>query len=78
MNPIVIVGRGKLTDAVCMGLREFPIVRRQDISEDWPYAKIVLVLQDQGGSFVDVQTEELLRHRGIPWLGAYVSDGEGW
>lgn len=77
MNTVVIMGEGKLADTLCKRLSEFSVIRRTDFSKDIPDAKLVLVLLEQDYPSLPSEAEEKLRTRGIPWLCAYVSLGEG-
>ncbi|QHT61137.1 TOMM precursor leader peptide-binding protein [Paenibacillus lycopersici] len=75
MNTVVVIGEGMLADTVSKLLPGVRVVRRPDFGEDLPFADLVVVV---GGSpSVHLQAEELLRPRGLPWLGCYVSNGEG-
>ncbi|MFE5318466.1 TOMM precursor leader peptide-binding protein [Paenibacillus sp. NPDC056579] len=75
MNTVIIIGEGLLADTVSKYLLGFPIVRRSAFGEALPPAGLVLVLG--GDSSTHLQAEEILRPLRIPWLGCYVSDGEG-
>jgi ribosomal protein S12 methylthiotransferase accessory factor len=77
LNTLVIVGEGILADTVCRYLSGFQLVRRPDLSEALPPAELVLVLQDQEDSSVNLKAEGLLQPRGTLWLCAYTSSGAG-
>ncbi|MNJ30518.1 YcaO-like family protein [compost metagenome] len=77
MNSVVIVGEGILADAVYKRMSEFLPVRRKDFSETIPVTDLVLVLEEQDSSSIYLEAEQVLRPRGIPWLCAYISLGEG-
>lgn len=77
MNTVAIIGEGMLADAVCKRLSGLLLVRRKDFSEDIPTVDLVLVLQEEDNSSYYFEAEQMLRPRGIPWLCAYVSLGEG-
>lgn len=77
MNTVAIIGEGMLADAVYKRLSGLSLVRRKDFSEDIPAVDLVLVLQDEDNSSYYLEAEQMLRPRGIPWLCAYVSLGEG-
>lgn len=77
MNTIAIIGEGILADAVYKRLSRLSPVRRKDLSEDIPAVDLVLVLKDEESSSYFYEAEQVLRIRGIPWLCAYVSLGEG-
>ncbi|MEC0239804.1 TOMM precursor leader peptide-binding protein [Paenibacillus dokdonensis] len=77
MNTVAIIGEGMLADAVCKRLSRLLLVRRKDFSKDIPAADMVLVLKDEDNSSYYYEAEQMLGPRGIPWLCAYVSLGEG-
>lgn len=77
MNSVVIIGEGMLADAVCKRMSRFSLVRRKDFSEDMPAADLVLALEEQDNPSFYLDAEQVLRPRGIPWLCAYLSLGEG-
>ncbi|TCZ77067.1 TOMM precursor leader peptide-binding protein [Paenibacillus albiflavus] len=79
MNTVAIIGEGILADTVCKHLSGLTLVRRKDFSEDIPAVDLVLVLYEGGNSTSSYyyEAEQMLRPRGIPWLCAYVSLGEG-
>ena len=77
MNTVAIIGEGLLADTVYKRLSGLVIVRRKDFSEDIPTVDLVLVLQEEDNSSYYFEAEQMLRPRGIPWLRAYVSLGEG-
>ncbi|MEF2965861.1 TOMM precursor leader peptide-binding protein [Paenibacillus sp. M1] len=77
MNTVAIIGEGMLADTVCKRLSRFLLVRRKDFSEDLPAVDLVLVLNDEDNSSYYYEAEQKLRPRGIPWLCAYISLGEG-
>ncbi|SHE11681.1 bacteriocin biosynthesis docking scaffold, SagD family [Chlamydia abortus] len=77
MNPVVIVGNGRLADAVCKQLSGLPIVHRPDFGDSVPAAGLVWVVQDQSDSALNVEAEKLLRPRGLPWSRACLSREEG-
>jgi ribosomal protein S12 methylthiotransferase accessory factor len=66
-----------LADTVCKRLSRHLLVRRKDFSEDIPDVDLVLVLQEEDNSSYYFEAEKMLRPRGITWLCAYVSLGEG-
>lgn len=77
MNTVAIIGEGILADAVCKRLSGRLLVRRQDLNEDLPAVDLAIVLRDEENSSFFNKAGQLLKQRGIPWLSAYVSLGEG-
>ncbi|WMT39670.1 TOMM precursor leader peptide-binding protein [Paenibacillus sp. D2_2] len=77
MNTVAVIGEGILADAVCKRLSSISFVRKKDLSEDIPAVDLVLMLKDEDNSTYYYEAEKLLRPRGIPWLCAHVSLGEG-
>ncbi|GGH19959.1 TOMM precursor leader peptide-binding protein [Paenibacillus segetis] len=77
MNTVAIIGEGNLADTVCKCLSGLVLVRSKDFSEAIPSVDLVLVLQDEDNSSFFYEADQMLRPRGMPWLCAYVSLGEG-
>jgi len=77
LNTVAVIGEGILADTVCKHLSGLTLVRRKDFSEDIPTVDLVLVLQEEDNSSYYFEAEQIMRPRGIPWLCAYVSLGEG-
>ncbi|MDN4071325.1 TOMM precursor leader peptide-binding protein [Paenibacillus vini] len=77
MNSVAIIGEGTLAAAVSKLLSEYSPIQRKDFSEEIPAVDLVLVLNDEDNSSTIYEAEQKLTSRGIPWLNAYISLGEG-
>ncbi|MCZ8511835.1 TOMM precursor leader peptide-binding protein [Paenibacillus filicis] len=76
---VTVFGEGRLAEMVCKELApEYPIVRRRSFGSGAPGAAgLALVLQDGWNPNAAHMAEEWLAKAGIPWLGAFISFGEG-
>jgi ribosomal protein S12 methylthiotransferase accessory factor len=76
---VLVIGDGLLTDFVCGELSaDCRLVRQRDIMSGLPEAAdLALVLQDAWNPSVHSMAEEIFQRTGIPWLGGFVSFGEG-
>lgn len=76
---VAVVGEGQLADFVCHELSGLcKVMRQTDFTTDVPEAAaLVLVLQNDGRPCINLKAEEVLRPKGIPWLGGFVSLEEG-
>ncbi|WP_240414842.1 TOMM precursor leader peptide-binding protein [Paenibacillus periandrae] len=76
---IAIVGEGRLADRVYRTMSpSYSIVRRNDFHEGVPEAvELIVVLQDEAGSFLYTEIEQLIQPIGIPWIHGCILGDEG-
>lgn len=80
LNAVVIIGEGKLADRVYTLLtedEEVPVIRRLDFDETILEGELILLLSDEDSTSMRRESGKILWRRGIPWLCAFVSMGEG-
>lgn len=76
---VVIIGEGVLADRVTSELsQKHKTIRQYDFSEEIIHgSKLALVLHDTWHPSIHLKAEEVFKNKGIPWLRAFVSFGEG-